>query len=320
MPRLKRVSPESDNGLQRVRSGAGFRYLCQDGRPATPADRARIDGLVIPPAWSDVWICASPRGHIQVVGTDEAGRRQYLYHPDWIAKRERGKYDRALDLAAALPRARARVTRALNEPKDEQEWVLAVAFRLLDLTALRVGSRRHLRRTGSRGLTTLQGRHVLEHESGVTLAFPGKSGKRQAVTVEDERMVEAIRELVGGPRAFLLRWREGRRYRSLTPEMLNTYIGEVTGSSFSAKDFRTLTGTVLAAEALARAGVAASRRERTAIERQTVQYCAQRLGNTVAVARRSYIDPRVFERYRQGRLLDTQRSPGAAVRDLILGA
>lgn len=121
MPRLKRVSPERDEGLRRIRSGQRFRYVCEDGRPAQPADRMRIDGLVIPPAWIDVWICASPHGHNQVVGTDEAGRRHYLYHHSWTAKRERGKYDRALELAAALPRARARVTRALNEPEDERE-------------------------------------------------------------------------------------------------------------------------------------------------------------------------------------------------------
>lgn len=160
MTTLVRVVPGEDLGYRRRRSGSGFRYVDQDGHPAPEPDRERIHDLVIPPAWEDVWIAADPLAHIQVVGTDEAGRRQYLYHPLWRVRRDRSKFRRALDLAERLPRARARVTRALGDESLSRERVLATAFRLLDDAALRVGSERYLVKHGSRGLTTLRRRDV----------------------------------------------------------------------------------------------------------------------------------------------------------------
>src|SRR5690606_10373378 len=155
VPRLRRVSPDHDPGIRRVRSGSGFRYIDADGGRVGTDDRARIEGLVIPPAWDDVWICADPAGHIQAVGTDAAGRRQYLYQPDWRARRDRVKFSRVLELAEVLPHARARVTTALRREDHDRDRALAVAFRMLDTAAPRVGSARYLERHGSRGLTTL---------------------------------------------------------------------------------------------------------------------------------------------------------------------
>lgn len=357
MARLKRVRPGLDPGIRRVRSGAGFRYVRPSGAPVTPRDRTRIEGLVIPPAWEDVWISAHATGHIQAIGTDAAGRRQYLYHPDWSIGRDEGKFARALALAAALPAARAKVTAALRADGIGRERVLAAAFRLLDDAAPRMGSTRAL--AGTRGLTTLRRGDATVEGSVITLTFPGKGGRRQRLSMDDADLAAAIGELRRGPdRRRLLAYRRARRRVSLTPGDVNRYIRDVTGDAFSAKTFRTLHGTIVAAQSLAAEGAAleraaprgrrgrrggdarsprSSRRERKrageraregaqvrvrqphqeAAERRAVRACADALGNTVAVARGSYIDPRIFERFREGRVLDTSISPETAIRRLL---
>ncbi|MGP9745343.1 DNA topoisomerase IB [Brachybacterium sp. AOP29-B2-41] len=321
MARLHRVSPERDPGLSRSLTSRGtVRLTRPDGRVASGRDRRRVEALVIPPAWSEVWICADPLGHIQVVGTDAAGRRQYLYHPQWQSRRGRSKYERALDLAETLPRARAQVTRALRGEDLDRERVLATAFRLLDLSAVRMGSTASLRSGRSRGLTTLQRRHARVDGPVVTLAFRGKNRIEHQLELEDEDLASSIRQLIAGdPRTLLLSWREGRRRRSLTPALVNEHIAAVTGGAFTAKDFRTLHGTVIAAQTLADIGPVRGRRARAQAERAAVQATASALGNTVAVARSSYIDPRVLTRYRRGELLAGSRSPEAALRDLLRG-
>ncbi|WP_336632346.1 MULTISPECIES: DNA topoisomerase IB [unclassified Microbacterium] len=319
MPRLIRVRPGADLGYRRVRSGGGFRYVDADGAALPAEERERVVALVIPPAWTDVWISAEPRGHIQVTGIDDAGRMQYLYHPDWSAGRDKGKYARALQLAEALPRARARVTTSLRRDDLGRERVLAAAFRLLDLAAPRVGSERYLVSHGSRGLTTLRRRDAAVAASVTSLRFRGKSGKWQSLDVDDGELAVAVALLVAGrPASPLLAYERRRRRVALTPKDVNAYVRTMTGGAFTAKDFRTLRGTILAADALARIGPAATGRDRKQAEVLAVKAAAAALGNTPSVARSSYIDPRVFARYRRGVLLDTSVSPESAIRALIL--
>ncbi len=318
MAKLVRVRPFEDPGLTRTRSGKGFRFVEASGKAIAARDRDRIDALVIPPAWTEVWIACDPRGHIQVVGTDDAGRKQYIYHPDWVQKRDRSKYVRALALAEAMPRARGRVTQSLRREGLERERVLALAFRLLDVVAPRVGSTRYLERHGSRGLTTLQRRHAALSEGVITLSFPAKSGQRALLTVDDADAIEVLTLLAAGrPRSALLSYQRGRRRVSLTPRDVNDYVRALTGGAFTAKDFRTLHGTIIAAQTLAQIGEVATAKERTEAERLAVRATSEALGNTVAVARRSYIDPRVFQRYSEGRLLSLSGARESALLALL---
>lgn len=315
---LTRVVPGQTPGIRRVRSGSGFRYLDAAGQSVVEADRERIDDLVIPPRWHDVWIAADPLAHIQAVGTDDAGRRQYLYHPLWRTGRDQRKFARALKLAAALPAARAKVTRAIGEPGLSKERALAVAFRLLDDGALRIGSERYLVKHGSRGLSTLRRRDVRIEGSTVSLEFPAKSRQLASIEITDGPLAEALSEFaVGSPRETLLAYRKGRRRVRLTSGEINAYLRTVAGSAFTAKDFRTLHGTILAADALARIGRLETKNERRRAERLAVQATASALGNTIAVARGSYIDPKVFRLYARGRLLDLSVSPETAIRKLL---
>jgi len=318
MPRLKRVRPYRDAGYRRVRAGSGFRYLDQRGRAVSARERRRIEELVIPPAWTDVWISADPHGHIQVVGTDDAGRAQYLYHPQWTTHRDRRKYARALVLAAALPAVRGQVTRALRAEDLGRDRVLAAAIRMLDEGALRIGSQEYLTANGSRGLTTLQRRDVRVDAASVSLSFPAKSGKRMLLTIEDPDLAAAVEELgVGRAGAALLAYRQGRRRVALRAKDVNAHLRTLVGGEITAKDFRTLQGTILAAEALAVAGESATARDVRRAERLAVDAAANALGNTSAVARRSYIDPRVFARYREGRMLELGGAREAALLRLL---
>ena len=319
MPRLKRVKPGTDIGYRRLGAGTGFRYVDADGDPLPRREADRVRALVIPPAWQDVWICSDPYGHIQATGVDDAGRVQYMYHPQWTAGRDRGKYARALALAEALPRARGRVTTSLRRDDIDQERVLAAAFRLLDQAAPRVGAERYLVKHGSRGLTTLLRRDALVDGSTVALRFPGKSGQRQEMEIDDIDLATAVQLLVAGrPSSPLLAYRRGRRRVALSGRDVNVYVRSMTGGAFTAKDFRTLRGTILAADALARIGPVDTKTELKRAEVLAVKATSEALGNTPSVARTSYIDPRVFERYRRGILLDTSLSPESAIRQLIL--
>lgn len=320
MARLIRVVPGVDPGFRRQRSGSGFRYVDPTGAPAPEADRERIGDLVIPPAWRDVWIAADPLAHIQAVGIDQAGRKQYLYHPLWRVSRDRRKFVRALDLASALPSARAQVTRALREEGQTKERALAIAFRLLDDAALRIGSERYLARHGSRGLTTLRRRDVRLDGRDVALSFPAKSGRTASIEITDEALADALTDFsAGASNAFLLAYRKGRRRVKITPAEVNAYLKDVLGASFTAKDFRTLHGTIIAADALARIGALDRKGQRAQAERLAVQAAATALGNTTAVARNSYIDPRVFRQYARGRTLDLDVTPETAIRRLLGG-
>lgn len=319
MPRLLRVRPGVDLGYRRLRAGSGFRYVDADGAALPAEERERVVALVIPPAWQDVWISAAANGHIQATGVDEAGRVQYMYHPGWTAGRDKGKFARALQLAESLPRARARVTTSLRRDELDRERVLAAAFRLLDQAAPRVGSERYLERHGSRGLTTLKRRDAAIEGAVTSLRFPGKSGKKQRLEIDDEDLAIAIALMAAGrPASPLLAYRRSRRRVPLTPREVNAYVRAMTGGTFTAKDFRTLRGTILAADALARIGTVDTKTDRKRAEVLAVRATAEALGNTPAVARGSYIDPRVFAAYKKGRLLDTSVSAESAIRALIL--
>ena len=301
--RLRHTRP-SDAGHLRKRHGRGFRYLDAQGRPLRdPAELRRIRDLVIPPAWNDVWICPFPNGHLQAVGTDSAGRRQYLYHPRFRAEQEQAKHEHVLEVAESLPRIREPVESHLGERGLVRDRVLALAARLLDLGFFRIGSDRYADRNQTYGLTTLLREHTGCRGGRVTFTYPAKHGRQQVQAVADPvtcRTVSALmRRRGGGDR--LLCHREHGAWHEVTGDEVNTYLKELGGLEVTAKDFRTWHATVLAAVALAvstRAG-GTVRARRRAVNR-AVREVADYLGNTPAVCRASYINPRVIELYEEG--------------------
>ena len=301
MPRLRRADCSAP-GLVRRRRGRGFEYLDQQGRRTDAATLERIRELVIPPAWADVWICPHPNGHIQAVGTDAAGRRQYLYHPDWRRRRDREKFDEMVRFARALPRLRAAAARDLRRRGLVRERVLACAVRLLDRGFFRIGTEGYAAENGTYGLATMQRRHVTLVNGAVRFDYRSKGGKRRVQSVVDadvHRVVEALMRRRTGRE--LLAWKAGRSWVDVVSDDINAYIKEVTEDDFSAKDFRTWNATVLAALALAVSGAAhGSKTARARAISRAVQEVAHYLGNTPAVCRASYIDPRVFDRFRDG--------------------
>lgn len=304
--RLRTVSPEQP-GIRRVRHGRGFRYVQASGRAVSAADRKRIEELVIPPAWQDVWISAAANGHIQAVGTDDAGRRQYLYHPVWRERRDREKFEHSLLVGQRLPGARAVVTRHLRLPGMPADKALATAFRLLDLGFFRIGGERYTEQHGSYGLATVLRRHVKVTATSATFQYAAKSGQRRDLTLDDRLVLSSVRAMKerGGGGKELLAFQRGRTWVDVTSADINVYVKDRLGADVSAKDFRTWHATVLAALELAsRSGEAGSRTARQRAEREAVKEVAARLGNTPTVARNSYIDPQVVEAFRRGRVVD----------------
>ena len=305
MARLRRVDPESP-GWSRRRRGRGFEYLDETGARLGPGDVARCVALVIPPAWREVWICPVPHGHIQALGTDDAGRRQYLYHPVWREQRDRAKHDRVLTVARRLPAARRVVAEHLALPGMPRERALGTAFRLLDLGFFRVGGEQYAEDNGSFGLATIEKCHVHVDGDEVVFDYPAKSGRERLVAVADEHVLAAVVELRsrrGGGRE-LLAFKDGGRWRDISSDDINRYVKQVVGGEVSAKDFRTWHGTVLAALALANAadaaGTATSAARRTRAVRKAMAEVAEYLGNTPAVARGSYVDPRLIDAFEAG--------------------
>jgi DNA topoisomerase-1 len=317
MPRLRRSNTRAP-GLSRVRSGRSFRYLGIDAKPASAEERLRIQQLVIPPAWSDVWIAPHANGHVQATGVDAAGRTQYLYHPGWRAARDRVKFDRALELAASLPAARRRVTADLRSSQPTRDRALAAGFRMLDTGSLRVGSERYASQHGSRGLCTLLCEHVTVSGDTVRLSFPGKSQKAWESDIRDADLAAALRSAKRrGADEPLLAWRDDDRWRSVVAEEINDYVRLRTGGDFTAKDFRTLHGTIIAAVTLAKAGERSSATAQRKVVADAIREVAAALGNTVAVARSSYVDPRVITHYERGITIDPTGSPEKQLRELL---
>lgn len=312
MPRLRRTKPNGP-GLVRARAGRGFSYRDGSGHVVRDDETlARIRSLAIPPAWTDVWITVHSNGHIQATGLDAVGRRQYIYHPLWRERKDRAKFTRALALAETLPVARRAVTLDLRSKGTTKARVLAAGFRMLDTGSLRVGSERYAEANGSVGLTTLLCSHVTVSGSTVALKFPGKSRQAWESEIVDADLAAAVKTLARrGPSARLLSYRNGTNWHPVSANELNGYVRERTGGTFTAKDFRTLRGTIAAAESLARQGPKPTMRARRAAIGQAMRDAADVLGNTPAVARKSYVDPRVVKAFSRGRTIDPQRLDSA---------
>jgi len=296
-----------------VRAGRGFSYKDADGSPIVDRDlRARIEHLAIPPAWTDVWIAPYVNGHIQATGVDAAGRRQYIYHPSWREQKDRIKFDRAMRLAESLPAARRRVTIDLRGEEPSRSRALAAAFRMLDTGSLRVGSERYAESNGSRGLSTLLCGHVRVSGSTVALRFPAKSGQEWESDITDAGLAAVVRSLKRrGPRARLLAFRDDGGWHPISAEDINEYVREQTGGEFTAKDFRTLRGTMAAAVSLAKHGPESSRTGRKKALAQAMRDAAEVLGNTASIAKSSYVDPRVVDAYSEGTTIDPARTASA---------
>jgi DNA topoisomerase I len=317
-PRLRRADCTGP-GIARRRHGRGFRYLDPDGEPVEDEVLGRIHELAIPPAWEDVWICPYPGGHIQATGVDAAGRKQYLYHPRWRERRDMEKFEDMVVFARTLPRLRKRVDAELAD-SDEliYDRVCAAAVRLLDRGFFRVGGEDYAVRNASYGLATMKKSHVGMRNGVLVFDYPAKSGKRRVQAVVDPVVAEVVRDLKRrrGGGEELLAYKRGRRWADLRSEDINAWLKEATGQDVSAKDFRTWGATVLAAVALSVSEEArATRTGRKRAITRAIKEVAHYLGNTPAVARASYIDPRVFDRYRDGEAIDYRLVAAAGERN-----
>ena len=286
-------------GITRQRSGKGFSYKGPDGRTITDkAERKRLASLAIPPAYVDVWICPDPRGHIQATGRDAKGRKQYRYHPDFRELRDSSKYDRMLDFARGLPQLRAQVDADMSRRGLPVEKVLATIVFLLENTMIRVGNTRYARENKSHGLTTLRMRHVTLDGNQVHFKFKGKSGKEWNLGLRDRRVARIIRAVQEIPGQHLFQYvdDDGAR-RQVTSTEVNDYLRQITGRQVTAKDFRTWTGTVLAALALAEYEKADSEAAAKRNVRDAIESVAARLGNTPTICRQCYVHPQIIDAY-----------------------
>ena len=286
-----------------------------DGRKVTnPADLARIKSLVIPPAWTDVWICTDPLGHLQATGRDARGRKQYRYHTRFRQMRDEVKYSRLPAFAQALRRIRRRTAADVRKPGLPRRKVLAAAVQLLEKTLIRIGNEEYARANGSVGLTTMRDRHAKIRGAEVRFEFRGKSGVPHAVELHDARLariVKACRDLPGYE-LFQYVDEEGKR-QTICSDDVNGYLREISGEDFTAKDFRTWAGTVLAAQALARLQRFKSQREAKRNVLKAIECVASRLGNTKAVCRKAYIHPAIFAAYMDGRPIATDEAGVASM-------
>lgn len=303
-------------GIRRQKGPLGFRYIAANGRIIRAKNElARIVSLAIPPAWRDVWICSDPRGHLQATGRDKKGRKQYRYHPEWRACRDSTKYDRLLAFATALPKIRRRTRADIARGGLPREKVLATVVQLLEKSLIRIGNDEYAKENRSFGLTTMRNRHVAVHGSKVRFEFRGKSGRRHSVNVDDRRLARVIRACQDLPGQELFEYLDehGRR-RDVGSAHVNEYLREITGEEFTAKDFRTWAGTVLACLALRDlVSFDSQARARKNIV-QAVEAVAGVLGNTKAVCRRSYIHPAVLDSYMDGSMTTMGRQVPHAAR------
>ena len=296
-------------GIRRVHSGEGFRYVGPDGKAIRDRDTlARIRSLAIPPAWTDVWICPLANGHLQATGHDDRGRKQYRYHPRWRAVRDETKYDRMIAFGQALPRIRARVDQDLAQPGLPRSKVLATVLRLLETTLIRVGNEEYARENGSFGLTRLRNGHASVEGETVRFTFRGKSGIRHSIRVNDGRLARIFRRCQDLPGQELFQYLDDDGTpREIDSADVNAYLQEIAGQEFTAKDFRTWAGTVLAARALQEFESFDSEAQAKRNVVSAIESVSKRLGNTKAVCRKCYVHPDVINAYLDGSLLDTLR-------------
>lgn len=301
--RLQWVSDDTP-GIRRRRRGRSFTYVDAEGRRVTDAvTLQRIAGLAIPPAWTDVWISPNPPGHIQATGRDARRRKQYRYHARWREERDANKFARMLEFGPALAAIRASVARDLRRQGLPRERVLATVVRLLDIALIRVGNQQYARENESHGLTTLSSSQVRVDGSHVRFAFRGKSGKDVRVSVDDRRVARALARCTALPGEVLFQYVDAHGDPSpVTSDDVNEYLRSITGSDFTAKEFRTWGGTVLAAACLHGMGAPSSQAEGRRIVKHAIESVAKHLGNTAAVCRTSYVHPAVLEAYEDGSL------------------
>jgi DNA topoisomerase I len=291
-------------GIRRVRRGKGFHYLGSDGKPVTDERTlARIKKLAIPPAWTDVWICPSPNGHMQATGRDARGRKQYRYHARWREKRDETKYDKMILFGYALPLIRARVDADLAQPGLPRERVLATVVRLLEATLIRVGNEEYARANKSFGLTTLRSNHVDVDGAKLRFEFRGKSGRKHRVDITDRRLARVVRRCQDLPGHELFQYiDDAGEQRTIDSQDVNDYLKSITNQDITAKDFRTWSGTVLCAAALREATHRGPRGRSKRVVTRCIDDVAERLGNTKAVCRKCYVHPAVIDAYLEGSL------------------
>jgi DNA topoisomerase I len=311
MARLRYVS-DATPGIRRKRAGTGFSYRRPDGTLVHDAETLRrIRALAIPPAWTDVWICAIPNGHLQATGRDAKGRKQYRYHPRWRAARDETKYTRLIAFGEALPRIRAQVEKDLKHPGLPREKVLATVVRLLETTLIRVGNEEYVKTNNSYGLTTMRNRHVDVEGAAVRFHFRGKSGIDHRIDINDWRLAAIVTRCKELPGAELFQYidDDGQR-QAIDSGNVNDYLHEITGDDFTAKDFRTWAGTLLAAMALQEFEAFDSEAQAKKNIVQAIERVAARLGNTPSVCRKCYVHPAVLDAYLEGTMLEavTQRA------------
>lgn len=309
-----RYVKDTTPGITRVRAGKGFRHLDPDGEPVRdPELLARIRKLAIPPAWRDVWICPLASGHLQATGRDSKGRKQYRYHTRWREVRDETKYERMIDFARVLPSLRARTESDLARPGLPREKVVATVVRLLETTLIRVGNEEYVRQNRSFGLTTLRNSHVGVQGSKLEFRFRGKSGRDHVIGLRDRRLSRIVKRCQELPGYQLFQYLDehGKR-RSIESADVNAYLREIAGAEFTAKDFRTWAGTVLAAWALRGYAHAARKRRANRNVVRAIESVAARLGNTPTICRKCYVHPAVIEAYLDGSLAGTLRATGAA--------
>jgi len=303
MTSLHFSNPEQP-GYRLVKRGSGTVLVSPAGRPVR--DRRvekRVASLRIPPAWSSVWIAPTPGGHIQAIGYDARGRRQYIYHPEYRAQREAEKFQRLAGFALLLPALRRCVEADMDQPGLPRTKVLATVVHLLDRTLIRIGNRSYADQNGSFGISTLRNRHVAVASSTVRFAFRGKSGREWRVRVEDRRVAKVIRACQDLPGQHLFQYvDDDRQRRTVTSDDVNAYLRGICGDEVSAKDFRTWAGTVLCGVALSLAPPAESERQLRRQVASAMRAVSYRLGNTPAVCRSSYVHPQIFEAHRTGAL------------------
>ena len=324
MPRRRRtadVSPEpavsareaglryvndSKPGIRRIRSSNGFRYIGPGRGPVRDRETLeRVRRLAIPPAWTEVWICPIEKGHIQATGRDARERKQYRYHKAWREERDETKYSKMIVFAEALPRIRRRVARDLAQPGLPREKVLATLVRLLEMSHIRIGNDEYRRENRSFGLTTLRNRHVRVSGNSLRFHFRGKSGKQHEVAVEDSRVAKIVRRCQGIPGQELFEYiDESGSPRAVGSEDVNDYLREISGADFTAKDFRTWAGTVIAAVTLGGRQKFQSRAEAKKNISAAIKEVARQLGNTPAICRKCYIHPAIFNAYAERRILN----------------
>jgi DNA topoisomerase I len=300
---LRYVS-DDEPGLTRVRAGRGFGYRDRRGRRITSETTlSRIKALAIPPAWTDVWICADPKGHLQAVGRDARGRKQYRYHDGWRAQQEQEKYERLIDFGDALPGIRRAIAKDLARTGLDHERVVATIVHLLEVTLIRVGNEQYARDNSSYGLTTLRDRQVRIDGSDLRFVFTGKSGQRHDIELSDRRVARIVRgcQELPGQRLFQYEDDQGQ-IRPVGSADVNEYLRVASGGDFTAKDFRTWMGTLYTAAALASIDLPDDDRAVKKLAKTTIAVVARQLGNTPTVARNSYVHPDVIDLFTDGSL------------------